>query len=409
MLGHILYAFSIPFSQRVNNIGLMVLSGACAVALIKRKPGIPGVFLISAALLAGMLSLIAIRSITPFGEAMSDLQKFMPFILFPLLMALTASYYKGSRIRDAALWSFSVAVILICFYCLVIGLYNFVALEPSLDAANEDYFNRILSSWNYLSYERLSAPSGLHPAYLSLFISFSVFFLLSVRGRLSMKIPAIAMLIFFMVLLSARMGLLSFAVTLLAYVFVNRKQITLSWKKFVLPGIVAAVVLGGLFFANDVFRKRITDFTTLDTDVNVESWNALNLRLAIWQCNLAIGSENLLTGIGFNDDIRNACYEQYSFYPHFGTGFNAHNQYLEFFVVGGLGLLILFIFYLAIPWRRAVLDFDSLLVLFLILVCVNLLTECMLSRIKGVMFVCYFIGLLYYTPPSERIKTGINS
>jgi hypothetical protein len=405
MLGHVLFAFSIPFSQKINNIGLMALMSACVVALIGRKPGRPGLFFILSALLVGALSLIAIQSVAPLREAMSDLHKFIPVALFPLLMFLSESYYKENRIRDAALWSFSIAVTLTCFHCLLIGFYNFIVLEPSLDAANEDHFNRILSSWNYLSYERLSDPSGLHPAYLSLFISFSVFFLLSERGRLSIKIPMIVLLIIFMGLLASRTGLLAFAITFIAYLFLNRKQIVRSLRTYMVLGVAAVVLLGTLFYADDVFRKRITDFTTIDTDVNVESWNALNLRLAIWKCNVAIGTDNVFTGIGFNDDIRNACYEQYSFYPHYGTGFNAHNQFLEFFVVGGVGLLILLILYLVIPWHRAVVNFDSLLVLLLILICVNLMTECMLSRIKGVMFVCYFISLCYYSSPLERSKT----
>lgn len=315
---------------------------------------------------------------------------------------MTAPFYKEVRIREAALWSFSIAVSLICLYCLVIGVYNFVTLEPSLDAANEDYFNRILSSWNYLSYERLSSPSGLHPAYLSLFISFVLFFLLSVNTTRRVKIPMIVMLSAFMVLLAARTGLLACAITFFIYVFTKRKQFGNSWKKYFFPGVAAAIILGGIFFANDVFRKRITDFATLETNVDVESWNALNLRLAIWNCNLSIGSKNMLTGIGFNDDIRNNCYEQFSFYPHYGTGFNAHNQFLEFFVVGGLGLFLLLMLYIAIPWRRAIKNLDSLPILFLILICINLMTECMLSRIKGLMFVCYFIALCYYSFPLKQ-------
>jgi O-antigen ligase len=400
-VGHALFAFSIPFSQKINNIGIAALVICSMIVVMGRRVMKPGYFLITAALLMATLCLIMLSSVAPVNEAFGDLQKFIPFLLFPGLMALTGSTLREGQIRELAFWSFSSAIALVCIYCLMIGIYNFVALEPSLELANEDYFNRILSSWNYLSYERLAAPSHLHPAYLSLFISLSIFYLLTIHSYRFVRVVMIVILVLFMLLLAARTGIIASIITFVAYLYMKNHTEGVAWRKYTLWGSVVIVALSGLLFWNDVFRKRITDSMTFDTDVDVESWNALNLRLAIWKCNLAIGTQHPFTGIGFDDDIRNSCYDKYSFYPHYGTGFNAHNQFLEFFVVGGFGLLLLLILYLGIPWMQALKARDSLLVLFVLLVCVNLMTECMLSRIKGVVFICYFLSLCYYSPPKN--------
>ncbi len=122
----------------------------------------------------------------------------------------------------------------------------------------------------------------------------------------------------------------------------------------------------------------------------------MNLRLAIWSCNYDIASHNLFRGIGFEQEIRDACYAQYSFYPYYGTGLNAHNQYLEFLVAGGIGLCLLFLMYMGWLVWVAIKYKEKLFLTLLILLLVNFLTECMLGRVKGDLFITYFASFFMY-------------
>ena len=110
-------------------------------------------------------------------------------------------------------------------------------------------------------------------------------------------------------------------------------------------------------------------------------------KLGQWQCVLEIMKDNELLGVGFSkkDDLLQACYHNKGMINEENSGFNSHNEYLDFFLTFGyIGLLLIAIYFL----KASFVAYDNKQtahLLIVILIGLFCLIENVFTRQKGVM------------------------
>jgi O-antigen ligase len=170
-----------------------------------------------------------------------------------------------------------------------------------------------------------------------------------------------------------------------------------------------------VFAFSDNLRNRFTEI--FDSTFEQENPLVLNdyrnyhftggtIRLAIWKIAIEIVNENKawLGGIGTGDhqDSLTKAYIKKNVYPgdvlQGKEGFlhyNAHNQFLQFYLANGLIGLFLFILMIYFLLTNAQQKKNLLLLSLVLFLVLFSLTESALSAQKGIVFFCFFMSLLY--------------
>ncbi len=127
-----------------------------------------------------------------------------------------------------------------------------------------------------------------------------------------------------------------------------------------------------------------------------DSFNSMNIRIAIYSCSLDLFKEKPLLGYGIGgiQNALNDCYGQFNTNAFNNKNFNTHNQYLNYLLSYGIigCLAILFYFFFFFKLSAIVKDeYFSFLIFFF----VTFLTENILSRNTGVVLFSMFNSIFY--------------
>ena len=253
----------------------------------------------------------------------------------------------------------------------------------------------------FFYYERLSTP--LHPAYLAMLLCIgicSAIYLWSFALEKWKKALLVGCLLLFatmIIMLQAKATFL-FGGLLLVYCLYRLIRIG-KWKyAFVATATVILLFTGvqKLVLKPGTSRvaNAITNVTNAEEDITKTEDSSL-IRKLIWQCAAAILPDLWLTGTG-SGDVRLVLKEQYrkrGIVTAEIHSLNAHNQFLQVLLGGGIFGLFLVICYLGIPalktWQKA--DYFLLAVLFLLIS--NMLVESMLEAQWGISVTGFFCAL----------------
>ena len=176
--------------------------------------------------------------------------------------------------------------------------------------------------------------------------------------------------------------------------------IFLNLKKSIYKGAMVAVVLFfGLFAVNnDAIYNKVFNDVRLKTDI-VEAKNMVlsickdkpyeegaNIRLEVWRCAYQKISDAWLMGYGIGDEenILHECYIEKA--CENCLGLNSHNYYASLLLMGGILVFGLFILSIICSLKLAIDTKNYLLIVFILLVTINLLSENLFVRIHGVLF-----------------------
>lgn len=124
--------------------------------------------------------------------------------------------------------------------------------------------------------------------------------------------------------------------------------------------------------------------------------NNIIARSGNWQGALKVICEHPITGVGLGDEV-NALTEKYKSI-NFTAGvlqkFNAHNQYLEFWITGGFLAFVCFVLLLISESHKAIYSGNLALLCLIYIFSIFCLTESVLSRHDGKIFFIFFMCLL---------------
>lgn len=206
----------------------------------------------------------------------------------------------------------------------------------------------------------------------------------------------------FVLLISSRIAL-----ACILFIFILRFFYVKQLKLQLLYALGLLTILSLSILVNNNLQERF--FFTNNSEKNVPYLELIakwEPRVAIWNCNYILlkNSPSLFTGIGFKQSKNElvSCYKNTIKDPeknkYFLTKkFNAHNQYIDFFISQGLvvgTLFLVFILQLAFAYRKSYFKLSLVVSLALFL-----LIECAFHRELGAyMFSIIFILLLFDTP-----------
>jgi O-antigen ligase len=297
---------------------------------------------------------------------------------------------------------------------LVLALYSFVCagIVASVVAYSLALYNGYTGVYesgtfiDFITYQNLAKAIGFQPIYFSLYLVFAFFALVALyrddrfTGQLFYEnhrlTPLLLIFIFAtIVLLSSRMELLVLIATaaFTLMVFVKDKKVII--KSFML--LAAISFLGAaLIFSSKVNRERFTEMFDFSSDYTENKYGGRSIRMEKWKNTLECWGQSPVFGVGTGDmqTELNKTYAKNNFETALEFQFNPHNQYLETALsIGIFGLLALLGWMMGILWL-AYKSGDWLLFAFGCVAAFSMITESMLERQWGVIFIALFSALL---------------
>ncbi|MFN5355692.1 MAG: O-antigen ligase family protein [Bacteroidota bacterium] len=320
------------------------------------------------------------------GYGWRDLETKLSLFAFPLLL-LPLSLQSSNRRKIQLFFCCSLALLACTLLVLALIRYR-------TSGMSSEFF-----------YTALSSPL-MHPSYLALYFSLAVVFqlqrLTSTENRFERNVgmALLGFLLLFIVLLSARMALLSLIIVypLLMWKWnhMYRSKPRLRLFLWIIPAFVI-IAAKGLYTIND----RITQISQSVSNSEVVDGGAHDSasgRLLIWKIGLDKALEAPVFGYGTGDvkDVLIQAYTESDFSYALERKLNAHNQFLQTYLAIGLpGFLLLLLACL-----RGLRQADTVFMALCMLFALNALTESLLETQKGVVFFAVFYALLR---PAQRL------
>jgi O-antigen ligase len=386
----LLIVSSLPFSVKFNSIfiGLFLVTAILLAFSQEEKISIHWLYCIPILLYCTVI--LSFFNSYSLSYWLSDMETKTSLVVFPVCFILSKHNLTKKKI-EIILLVFATATLLCCLIAHALVLGKMINNGDSLGMSFH---------WSY-SYAELARPMGIDPIYLSLYICFSTFIFLrflSLNNKIGLKVSIWALviyLVFFLVLLSSRIGILVFVIVALIQATINLK------RKILLPYFVGVVITIGLLIlyvekvplAKERFYPILSDIRLIFSPD--PSKKIFDNRVIIYRCSLSVLFSNIsLIGIGAGNDTNamNECYIS----QNYGElkNFNAHNDYLTVLIRNGILGFGLFVLLLITPLFINLRINNMLLNVFPLVVIFNSFVECLFSRQKGLVFYTFFYCLL---------------
>lgn len=296
-------------------------------------------------------------------------------------------YFKSSPFHR----QFTRGFVILSFFQAIAVLAYFTLAEPLSTHAFSQSFR-----------DAIERVFHVHPTFLSAAWMWAAFLTLS-QPKFSWRfkvlfIPTLLLLSF---LAGGKMPLIAGA---LIFVLFGISKIK-SWKHKVLL-IAAAIAIFGINVAyNPLVSERFSELKSPNIQFTEgQLLTSTELRLGIWNCSWQSVQQHWLLGVGTGNtrSVLEDCYRNYGQVEFFDTEFNTHNQYMHFWLSGGILSLLGFLVFLIVIAYRAWQEKNIQLLYFCLFFALICLTENYLSRQFGMMLASFFVfGLSYQNDQSK--------
>lgn len=324
------------------------------------------------------------------SEALRILQLKLPLLVFPLVFASGLDWTK-EQIR-----------LLLILFSLSVGVFCIVTISNAVTIALSSGNAQNLFGYNILPFKYIYASIA------SLFCVFgTVIHLNEMAAKKKFSAIHLTLLLLFWITLTLLSNRMAITLCVIITLFFVMRIIRYAVAKMITV-VFVLLILTGLYFWNQTFREKvqvITQFNSgttirLDKDASLgRTWDGLQLRLAIWNCATGIVKQHFLAGVGVGDaqQTLQTTYEERKFYfaSRYNT-YNAHNQFMEQWLMTGIAGFILFLLSLIIPLFRCLKSGRLLYSLFLIVFICFCLTESFLEVSKGVVWFSFFNSMFAF-------------
>lgn len=361
--------------------------------------------------------------------ALTDLVLKTPILILPLVFLIEDSLTKKQI--NQILLSFALSILFLNLFCLANSYANYI----NTGKVNEFFYRNF--------------TINMHTAYQAMFTSFSIviFIYLRIKEKFILNwimLGVVFLQMIFLLLLSSRMQILITAALIPLFLiprYYKKKKLFLGLSYVVLIFFSLKLIMNIPSSLNYRYNQTVSHINS----IGMKSNNA-DPRKFIWEEAFQVIKNNWLTGVGvgdvkdvlqekylalqlgdsallanrlsdkINDDekiilylkekaqINNIEYEeQFNLYVKSSLerkknrykmaairGYNFHNQYLQITASIGVFGLFLFLVILGAPFFIALHNKDYLFLSFLFIIGLSFLTESMLERQAGVVFIAFF-------------------
>src|SRR5260221_1322021 len=376
-------AFSIVLPIRINAIVSLTSFALCLVANILMKGFDISFFKTSLFILIIIQSAILLLGLvqtTDLIQGYADVERFGYALLFPFFI------YQGRRSGITVSHLMGVFT-LGCVALLLYGSAYTVLFLPNEERMKVWELGNVYFTNNF----------QMHPAYLSIYLILVIFFLSEIlrmrQNNLTfMQIFGLGILIVsltvFLFFLRSQMALLTFALLSVLYILITFKK--RAWLvTFFLTTIVFLVFL--------LDSKRVSTF--FDTyGKNVSS--ALDNRFKVWDGAIEAikGRPFWGSGTGGENKALNQAYLKIGFDDGATNSYNAHNQYLQYWIQNGIVELAVFLTLLFYSFRQSLKSSSYTYLMFNMLMTLSMLAESCLSLHRGIVFFYFFLSAFIFLP-----------
>lgn len=321
--------------------------------------------------------LLGLTYSTDFQAGIEEVLRKLSFIILPVI--IVSIYPKIERY-------FFIIKVCFVFSLLIYFLVSLFTAYSSYIAGNELAFY----------YIHLISFSKMHPSYISMYLILAIFFLDQEAAKRG-KYVYILVIVFtiFVLLLSARAEILILLCALIV-MMLYRIIVLKEWKMaLAIASLVALFFIVSVYFLPELhtrFYALVKGEERKEAIIDIK-----NEREQLWS--IAIKQIKLSPFIGIGTGS-SAGFFMNEFVTNGFTKFereklnNAHNQYLQQMLslgIAGIGSLVFM--YLFIAWN-SVISKNVYLFLFVFLVALASLTECVLETQSGIVFFSFFSILL---------------
>jgi len=396
----VLVIVTLPFARGANNFAVALLivtwffgmggfSNDNLLLVWKNKVGVLGILFV-------IISAVGLLYTQNVNEGRRTIESLAPLVIFPFVLTGTKSFsgkdiIKLSRLFVKVIFFASILLLIIAALRTYQSGLNYV--DPENSIIHNNFF-----------YQRLASAIGIHPVFLSFFVDFSILILIhdlltqaNTKSIIAQKLFLIFFFIGFVIILKSGISALSLSFCLILYVLLFP---TFIKKKFnllkIVMSLLAVVVLSTIYLKVDIRNKVFHyDKSWIPPDGN---WNAINLRLALWDTTVKTIKENSPFGVGTGDgeDKLLVNYRKEGFVFATVEKFQPHNQFLfTMLTIGVPGIIVLLLFILRAmicAFRRH----DLLILSFVVLFVGFCMTDIVLNRNKPLILFALFLNLYEY-------------
>jgi O-antigen ligase len=373
-------------------------------------------FVLQLLLAFAAMQLISIIYSQNASQSWFSIEKKIFFFLIPVALTTSVVKFSTKEIK-ILLYVFTATCFVAVVICLVHAGWNTMLLMQGrqsfadiayLDTAELKALNSAQPTpWLFFSYAGLASGILIHPSYLSLYLSFSIAFILhelfaneELRKKRRFALGFLVLLFSSIIIfLSARIIIFSLIIIYLAiacyYVFIKK----VARISVYIVALIAVVCC--LLYLNPVTRYRnVQEVKNSSLEIEEKKFydTSIEIRASLWWLAWkTYQSVNPLMGTG-NGDVGTEMKEtgrKYQITNVLET-YDPHNQYLFILISNGIIGLMIFILLIALPFIQAIARQDYLYVAFIFILSSLCLTESALELQKGIAFFAIFFPLLTF-------------
>lgn len=311
---------------------------------------------------------------------LKDVEQTITLLLFPIMILSTKPVFFNLKKIIIALGLGLLLGMVICWSHVIVDIFS--KADPAKQAK---YFFQ----WIY-SDAKLLSPLGVHPSYFAVMLVFFIsnlcfnkdFFFF--RKRTFLFVITLSLFFLFLLETSSRIAFILFVIVLLYNMF---KIKNIKHKLICVSTIIVMMLLSIKFDYLSTKFGKILDSSGHVGFERVHRWKAI-LDVFLESKDVFLG-----TGSGDVDEIYMEAYKRGNFQLALNDRYNAHNQYLEFFVSNGLlgffVYLVVLVYFLYSTRLKS--DYH---VYFIIIILLFSVTESIFGTSKGVFFFSFFYCVL---------------
>ncbi len=340
-----------------------------------------------------ILYLIGTIYSTNISSALSDLECKIWFLIAPLCLFPFFRYFSLQKANHLLL-IFCFSTLLFCITNFIISTINYAQIgDKSL------FFYTNASHWQ-------------HPSYAAMYATFSwiiAIYFLWIKPQSIHKIGkftlyfSIVILPIYIILLQSKAGILIFGII---FIIVVSLLINLKRKRpFLTIGIIMSCLLAIISFIimdNSSTNRLKTSIVEYKESNFSNPENGTAQRVVIWKNAFDLCVDNFPMGCGTGDakEALNKTYKEKNYTYILDRQLNCHNQYLQTCLTIGLLGIISLLTLLIYPFLKAIKEKDTLAILFIVIIILNMLVESMLEVRAGANFIPLMLVILFL-----RMKT----
>ena len=304
------------------------------------------------------------------------------FIVFPFVFSLFKEEEGKSLFKHLQLF--------LTIYVVGVFLYNvvpfiwFYASHYTWDGMMRHFITLIRTHMGKFN---------IHPIYMSMHCSIAILFSFYILRELKSKWKIAAILgiditlVLFLLLYAKKGPLIALMIVFSLFVVFQRKQ------KLLKPYLLAITTLIFLTIAIPNTRNKFVELLKIE-HLDQGNVTSTNIRYTIYETAQKLVVESPLIGYGIGD-YNYTLIDQYKKDENqllYEGRYNAHNQYLSLLLIGGIILLVAFVFMVGINLIFAIRYNNQLLILLLVFYGIVMFTENILEREAGIIFFTFFLN-----------------